>query len=284
MQSDPTIAAHVAALHASGAPKIFSLIVTILGDVVMRQGVDRDPKPVWVGHLVDLMGRLDIEAGLVRTSLSRLVAAGLIHRDKRGRNTFYRLNAASAAAFAEAADRIYGRRVPPPAEAIHLAAIDRCADRRSAREALEAMGFRRTSATVLIAPARTGSPPGDLPEGAMLATAPPSPAVVAAVREAWRLDALDAEYRSFRNAFASLPAEDLAPEAAIVARVVLVHRMRRLILRDPGLSDAFTGRDWPGPAARALFARRLDALQGASERFVTDRAWRNGGAPEKHIT
>jgi phenylacetic acid degradation operon negative regulatory protein len=82
------------ALHADKPLRVWSLIVTIFGDIVMRRGRDADPAPIWTGHLLDLLQCLGVDAGLVRTSLSRLVANGVLVRERAGGTRFTSLAAA----------------------------------------------------------------------------------------------------------------------------------------------------------------------------------------------
>ena len=263
------------ALHADKPLRVWSLIVTIFGDVVMRQGRDVAPGPIWTGHLLDLLERLGVEGGLVRTSLSRLVSSGVLDRDKAGRNTFYRLAPSSAAAFAEAAESIYCRRKRHASGHFHLAVLDRAEDRGEARQRLEAQGFRFLSSNVGLKPDHQGGRAPDLPAGVIIARASAQDEVKAAARHLWRIDDLQ---RSYRESLALLGSLDEAgdPDAAILARIILVHRMRRIILRDPVLPASALPPDWAGDAARALFAQQLARLEGPSEAWLAMRGFRSG--------
>ncbi len=265
------------ALHADKPLRVWSLIVTIFGDVVMRQGRELAPGPIWTGHLLALLERLGVEPGLVRTSLSRLVSGGVLRRGKVGRNTFYRLGADSAAAFAEAARTIYGRTIPQPSDRFHVLAIDRAADRKEARAALEAEGVRFFSPTVGLKPVHEGATALAAPAGVLLALAAADGEAAKAACELWRVDELQRAYRDFLARFAAFdPAVD--PETAILARVILVHRMRRILLRDPVLPAAILPADWAGEEAKALFWRLTAALDAPSERWLADQCFRSGEA------
>jgi phenylacetic acid degradation operon negative regulatory protein len=243
----------------------------------MRRGEDLAPPPVWTGHLLGLLAMLGIEAGLVRTSLSRLVSAGVLERDRRGRNTFYRLSGPSAAEFAAAAKRIYGREPSPLEGFLRIALIDRVDDRTAARACLETAGYRFLSATTALKPVRSEAIEMPLPPQAIRATAEADGEAAAAARALWRIDALQAGYADFIGRFGGT-VETLPPDAAIAARVVLVHRMRRLVLRDPVLPLRALPADWAGDAARLLFADRLATLQQPSERWLDDQGFRGGMA------
>jgi phenylacetic acid degradation operon negative regulatory protein len=263
------------ALHADKPLRVWSLIVTIFGDIVMRQGHVPDPGPIWTGHLLDLLERLGVDAGLARTSLSRLVANGVLVREKSGRNTFYRLSGGSAAEFAAASDLIYGRKLPIPTGALTLAAIDRMPDRASARIRLEHEGFRFLSATTGLKPRHEQKSVPAPMQHCILAETSASGESALAARELWRIDDLNLAYADFIRRFATMSPE-LSPEVTIIARVVLVHRMRRLLLRDPFLPASALPADWTGEAARRTFSRCLETLQETSERWLSETDFRSG--------
>src|SRR5260370_18502799 len=78
---------------------------------------------LWLGWLTAIMARFGIDAGHVRTAMSRLVTDGWLERERIGRNSYYRLSKREEASFLAATRRIYfgaeqpfdGRlRLPPP--------------------------------------------------------------------------------------------------------------------------------------------------------------------------
>ncbi len=262
-------------MHADKPLRVWSLIVTIFGDVVMRQGRDPAPGPIWTGHLLALLEQLGVEPGLVRTSLSRLVSSGVLIRAKVGRNTFYRLSDESAAAFALAAETIYGRRSARPEGRLHLVVIDRAADRKAARDALEAQGVRFLSSGTGLKPKHLNEPPLALPTGVIAALADAADEAAAAACELWRVDDLQRAYQDFLTRFDGF-APDIDPGMAILARVILVHRMRRILLRDPVLPATVLPADWAGVAARRLFDRLLAELVDPSETWLVQQGFRSG--------
>ena len=80
-------------------------------------------------------------------------------------------------------------------------------------------------------------------------------------------------YRGFIDRFSRL-AELLADGArlgtaeSLVARLVLVHRFRLVVLRDPRLPQAAVPADWPGEAARSLFTDLYLRLSPEADRHV----------------
>jgi phenylacetic acid degradation operon negative regulatory protein len=65
----------------------------------------------------------------------------------------------------------------------------------------------------------------------------------------------------------------------MVARVLLIHEYRRIVLRDPILPAAILPADWPGAAARALCADIYAHVIAASERWLDDNSVGEDGAP-----
>ncbi len=101
--------------------------------------------------------------------------------------------------------------------------------------------------------------------------------------QAWPLAALADSYRHFIAAFAPLEAwlaggHALPGLQALVARVLLVHEYRRVVLRHPPLPAALVPADWPGEAARALCGRLYAALLPASEQWLDAHGARAEGA------
>ena len=276
------LAAPVSALldrfHASRPVRAWSLIVTLYGDAIVPRGGS-----LWLGSLTQIMAGFGIDAGHVRTAMSRLVTDGWLERRRIGRNSYYRLSKREQASFAAATRRIYFGAAQPFDGRVRLALLGPDVDDRSAvRPLLERDGFAALSPTVYVAGGDASAEIAAL-GGVFLVTADPGkngPAVAAA---AFNLAPLAASYRDFVARFAPLDrhlaaGEMLDPAAALVARVLLIHEFRRIVLRDPALPRALLPADWPGTTARALAARIYRRLVPAAETYL-DRDARNEGGP-----
>ena len=89
--------------------------------------------------------------------------------------------------------------------------------------------------------------------------------------QAWPLARLAASFTRFTEAFAALPGwSDPAPLEAMVARTLLVHEYRRVVLHAPALPADLLPPQWPGTAARALCADAYRRLLPASEAWLTE--------------
>jgi phenylacetic acid degradation operon negative regulatory protein len=98
---------------------------------------------------------------------------------------------------------------------------------------------------------------------------------------AWTLPATAAAYQTFITQFSPLEAamerKDLSPPDALVARILMIHAYRRIVLRDPGLPSALLPDAWPGHAARELTGRIYRRLLGPSESYLDARASNEDG-------
>ena len=232
-----------------------SFIVTVYGDVVVPRG-----EVLWIGSLIEICSRIGISENLVRTAVSRLVSADRLQGTRVGRRSFYRLAPAARAEFAQAARMLYAR--PQPSGdwlvMLHPDMPEKVA--RSHRMA-------RIGGDLWICPAR-----GDLPEtgGLVLRAAPVAGGdQLSRLAAFWDLQALADGYRIVLDRFGPLaegPA--LSPEDALIARLLLVHLYRGVLLRDPGLPAEALPADWPGHAAQALFRNLYPSLTPLAEAYV----------------
>ncbi len=97
-------------LHQQGRLRVWSIIVTIMGDMVETMG-----GAISIAELIGLCTSLDIEPQAVRTAMSRLTKEGWVERIPDGRSTQYRLSDKRRGAFNDAARYIYA----PPSDKPH---------------------------------------------------------------------------------------------------------------------------------------------------------------------
>lgn len=258
----PWLHARLRALH-DGPHRTGSLIITLFGDAVVPRGGE-----LALASLLAITGAMGIGEGVVRTALSRLAAEGWLERRRLGRHAFYRLAASAQSAFAEASRRIYG----PPREdgngQLTLVLLSPEAERERARAALEAAGFVALGPGLFVAPIDRPLP--ELP-GLIRIQAVPYPGDGPRLSAlAWPLGAIAARYRQFCASWAPALADarPIEPLAALVARTLLIHDYRRILLKDPLLPPALLPPDWPQPEARALCARLWRRLLPPSEAWL----------------
>lgn len=259
------------AFHARRPIRTASLIVTLFGDCILPRGGS-----LALASLIDTMALFRIESGLVRTAMSRLAADGLFDRSKAGRNAFYRLSSRGRVEFDEASRRIY-RDGPRAWDGTFTLAVAPGQDERSAaRERYARAGFAALAPGTFVTPGPAVTSGSDDSSFVFSATLPQDEARRLAA-SAWTLAPLGEHYAAFTTAFAGLAGtKPPDSDSALVARVLLVHDWRRIVLRDPRLPTELLPRDWPGHAARALFASIYRKLWQSAESRLDDMIGEDG--------
>ncbi|MEW5422019.1 phenylacetic acid degradation operon negative regulatory protein PaaX [Amorphus sp. 3PC139-8] len=282
--STDAISPLIEAFHARSPIRAWSLIVTIYGDAVVPRGGE-----LWLGTLTSLLGAIGIDERLVRTAMSRLASEGWLERTKVGRKSYYRLSDGGRQAFADATRRIYFAAPPDWEGDWRIAVLTASGEIRAAqRELLKGQGFGQLAATVFLAPTTAA---GDLFSGntadysgiVWLDAAGSAADAAVLAGEAFQLNDVADGYRRFIAAFAGLDAAlasdvPLSDRDRLVARILLVHEYRRVVLRDPLLPDDLLPQGWPGHGARALAAAIYHRLVEGSERWLDAHGECSAGA------
>ena len=276
-----------------------SLITTVFGDAILPRG-----GRVSLGSMIQLLQPLGVNERLVRTAVYRLVKEEWLQSEALGRKTDYMLTPSGRLRFDEASRQIYAADIPGWDRRWRLILIVGELDvrlREQLRRALFWHGFGETA---------TGSfvhPTADLEkvmeslvsEGldAVLAHLMPMVAVnsraaqcatdIAMVQKAWNLDDLASSYEGFlqkyepiRDALVPGGAEEVSEESAFLVRTLLIHDVRRLLLRDPQLPESLLPATWPGSRARHLCRDLYRKLLAQSERHLdTNVRLSSGTAP-----
>lgn len=251
--------------------RTWSVIITIYGDAVVPRG-----GALWLGSLLEICAALEIGGNVVRTAASRLAADGWLERRRVGRNSYYRLAEKGRATFAAATAHIYG---PHPSEwdgRFHIALASEAQD----RAALEAAGYAPLAPGVLIAVAPAPEQASSDVINLQASTDAESAHRLAA--RVWAELRIAAGYRRFIAAFEEMrtaldEGAALSDLEALVARVLLIHEYRRIVLHDPMLPNALLPPDWPGHAARSLCAALYRDLLPGSERWLDRNALNENG-------
>lgn len=267
--------------HVRAEPsRTWSIILTAYGDAIVPRG-----GCVWLGTLLSIFRGMDIADGVVRTAMSRLAGDGWLTRSKVGRNSFYSLAEKGRETFRRAEEHIYNPRPPVWEGYFDMALMDNGTAREAIRPVMREAGFGSPLPNVWIAP-----PGGEWPAVAMDAVRLRTTGDAQANRElaarSWALDEAADLYQRFCEAFAPLRqalSGGLKPGdlEALVARILLIHEYRRIVLRAPSLPAEVLPPQWPGAEARALCADVYGLLLPASERWLDKNAIGEDGAPLK---
>lgn len=274
-----------------------SLITTVFGDAILPRG-----GRVSLSSMIHLLQPLGVNERLVRTAVYRLVKEEWLQSEALGRKTDYMLTPSGRRRFAEASRQIYAADIPGWDRRWRLILIVGEVDirsRESLRKALFWHGFGETA---------TGSfvhPTADLEEvmeslmsegfEALLAQLIPLVAVNSRVaqcatdsdmvQKAWNLEGLALSYEGFlqkyepiRDDLVSSGQENMTEESAFLIRTLLIHDVRRLLLRDPQLPESLLPPTWPGSRARHLCRDLYRKLLPLSERHLDANVRLSNGA------
>jgi phenylacetic acid degradation operon negative regulatory protein len=258
-----------------------TLLVTIFGDSIAPRGGE-----IWLGHLSRLVEPLGVSERLVRTSLQRLVAEGLLVSRREGRLSFYSIAPAARHEFWEADRRIYHPRTATPWDGRWTVAVESGGlagpDRTALRQQLTWLGFGSVGASAHVCPLdRTGELHQLLADLGLVEQVVVFRGEVAAagLSDTDLAGALTGDLQALRPAWSEFVrqftplADDLRagavePEQAFLARTLLVHRYRRVVLREPELPAELWPQDWIGERAYATSAACYRALQASAERHL----------------
>jgi phenylacetic acid degradation operon negative regulatory protein len=243
-----------------------SFIVTIYGDVVEpRRGA------IWIGNLIETCAEVGISETLVRTAVSRLVAAGQLTGERDGRRSYYSLTEAAQTDFAAAARLLFGPADQPLWRFVYLAGPAFEADAR----ALEQVGHTRLGSRLSIG----ARPIPQLSEGAVAFTAEvdgTNSGLKQLAAEHWDLSTYAKSYREFLQRFGMFSeavggGAKLSAIEHLAARLLLVHQYRMIVLHDPQLPAAALPDDWPHAEVRQLFAELYVRLSKKADEFIALR-------------
>lgn len=275
-RTESAFGALIRAIIEESPLKAAGFIVTIYGDVVEPRG-----GVVWTGNLIETCADVGISETLVRTAVSRLVAAGQLSGEREGRRSFYRLAAPARTEFAAAARMLFG---PPEVADWHFVQLTGPAP-DEAMQVLERAGHARLGPRLAVG----ARPMPSLKQPAVLFRAEVVSGegdLGAFAADHWNLAQHADAYRGFIGRFRRLAdllggGARLGTAESLAARLVLVHQFRLVVLRDPRLPQAALPADWPGEEARRLFNDlylRLspEADQHVARHFVTA----DGALPE----
>jgi phenylacetic acid degradation operon negative regulatory protein len=272
-----TILEHFKAQTPLRAP---SLIISVWGDAVEPRG-----GRAWLGGLINLLEPFGVNERLMRTSVFRLTQDGWLSSTKVGRKSFYTLTESGKQRFSQAFRRVYSAQTVGWQGIWTLLSVHKLNNeqRRELQLVLSEMRFGVLGNSLLISPvADLAKVEQKLVESRFadsvvcFQSSEPLAAEAALeslVVDAWSLDGLAVSYSAFIELFQPLLTElegknTIDPQSSFIARTLLIHEYRKLVLRDPLLPDQLLPKDWPGHSARELCASLYDQLSLAADRWL----------------
>lgn len=255
------------------APRPQHLIVTVFG----RYGRSRDGL-LRVADLITLLGALGVDAGAVRSSVSRLKQRGILVSDRGGPAPAYRLSRSLETAFEAGDHRIFEARRAAVDDDWLLASFSVPERERPLRHRVRTLlrrhGFGHVSGGLWIATGiildevRAALDHAELSDYVDLFLGEPVDQLPDAIQRWWDLDELEPLYQSFLDTFAPLLDDRLGEKESFAAYVSAVTQWRHLVYLDPGIPLELLPSGWSGVEAEHLFSRLHRALSGPAERFV----------------
>jgi len=264
-----------------------SLITTVFGDAILPRG-----GRVSLGSMIQLLQPLGVNERLVRTAVYRLVKDEWLQSEALGRRTDYMLTPSGRSRFDEASRQIYAADIPGWDRRWRLILVVGDLElrvRERLRKSLFWHGFGETASGSFVHPTADLEKVMEslMSEGqeSVLAQLMPLVAVnsrvtpcatdIDMVKKAWNLDGLALSYEGFlqkyepiRTALLSFGQDDVSPEDAFLVRTLLIHDVRRLLLRDPQLPESLLPSSWPGSRARLLCRDLYRKLLPLSEQHL----------------
>lgn len=237
---DP-LAPLITALHSEGRLRVWSLIITAFGDLVQYRG-----GRISTARLGQLLGRVGVEPGTLRTALSRLGRDGWVTRERLGRTSLYRLSAQGQDRFAPATTRIYAA---PRTGMVTQWAITLTLSETGAQD-------------MEICPA------DEVPQGADCCLIGNLTQLTARYKSSLLAPAHHAALAALAQDLSALQQDMPSPLDAAAARLLLIHRWRRIVLRFPDLPAELMPETSPLPNPRLAVAAAYQRLIPATEHWL----------------
>lgn len=240
--------------------KAAAFIVTLYGDIVEPRG-----GVLWIGNIIESCAAVGISENLVRTAVSRLMAAGQLEGERSGRRSFYRLTPSARAEFAYADKVLYDQQ---SAEQWRLVYLDG-PDAESHMRSLKRLGYAAVNARLAIGPDDVPLPKQALVWQASVLQGHESMRTF--IAEHWDLPTYANAYKRFIVCFEPIHAlvTQLEPLQAMTLRLLMVHEYRQIALRAPHFPAETLADSWEGHIARQLFAQLYIALSHAADTKIS---------------
>jgi phenylacetic acid degradation operon negative regulatory protein len=213
-------------LHAQGRLQVWSVIITILGEIAQPEGGE-----ISMAALLELCVALDIEPQAVRTAMSRLSKDGLVVGTREGRTANYQFSSQALAEYHVAANVIYA--APKLVEDWTFVFAADVMDMTVVQKIFASNPPLVLGGRCFVWPADTAPQPSDITKyDLMLFEA--QPRSLPHWAQSSVLPTLNPETcQKISSGCQDLQDRHMDPDQARIARVLLIHFWRRLVLRYP---------------------------------------------------
>ena len=235
-------------LHNQSRLRVWPLIITFFGDSIIEKGGE-----VEASRLKVLMQAMGIEAGTLRTALSRLTNDNWIERYKIGKNTIYRLGDRGLKEFGPASKIIYS---PPKITSEKKWKLIITPDFDT-----EPYGFNLQPGVSIVPISQ------DVPEGSLIFEGK-----INMLSETTCYKLLPKGYLEEINQLIDLLSPikfvNLNPLEAMIARTLVIHNWRKIVLKFPEVPNEFTPKSWKGYNIRFMVKNIYDGLTPQAETWL----------------
>lgn len=228
-------------LATLGDLKVWSVLVTLLGDLALNKGRD-----ISGPDLTAIMARIGIKPDTIRVALHRLRKDGWIKISKTGRISRYSLSAHGKRETKAVQAQVYGLKAPQSDWHLIITAGD--------QPPTDAIAIRRG---VCLSPAPSRQPDvisaplcTPLPDWALHTIMPPD---------------ITTAYATLARILSHHVPDTLThPTDQHAARILVLHNWRRIVLRHAPQAPDLMPHDWSGAECRSEVLRWLDILSAAA--------------------
>jgi len=200
----------------------------------------------------------------MRTAMSRLTKEGWVLREREGRRTFYRLSDRGVATFEPATRRIYAS---PDRALVDQWVVGLVPPRARLEADIRAVKGFVVGGNGLWTGADAPGSGWFADRGILTVTGVLGALPKAVATELAPVEAREAYQRLIAD-FSAVQARDLTGLDALAARILLIHRWRRIVLRNPDLPNAFQPENWPGTPCRVLVAEKYRRLSAEADAWL----------------
>ena len=246
--------------------RVWSVIVSLFGDLAQEPGAQ-----ISGGALTRIIEPIGIKPEAIRVALHRLRKDGWIESDRIGRVSMHFLTEYGRVQSAAVTPRIYARG-PAPARPWHLLIAEDGAGTQVLDEVMLSHDCTPITRNVALGP---GPAPGQI-EGVLAFDVTPHTV------PKWVQDRLCPQelrvacqslFEAIQQAARSRPGDwSATPLQSATLRTILIHRWRRVVLRQPDLPAEFFPSDWSGPACRNAVFDLLDTLPRPAPQVLNSTA------------
>ncbi|MCP5075769.1 MAG: hypothetical protein GY947_21075 [Rhodobacteraceae bacterium] len=266
---NPLVQPFVDNLHGNGRLRVWSLVVTILGDVVQPRG-----GRISMSDLLAITNHMNIGSGAIRTALSRLAKDGWVESKRRGRASSYAFGPAGRDGFGPASARIYAPvgRIEVSEWRVALLPELKAGERQKLRRELQETGALVAQSNFALWPVRAAPDVKMLERLDCAVFDGNTRSLPDWLRTELAPDSVAQAFNGFIEHYGPLARKTdrlfaLEPLDALTLRILLIHDWRRLVLRHPRVPISLQPGDWPAEAAKKTVSSIYQSILPASEAF-----------------